>query len=163
MIFLPWKGISKIKLVYGHMSLLLPYIYLPTSLFVVPLTQISIVCGKSQRPSLQRDLNNNNSRNKSRKIKVSRRQMPETCQKIKQIKSRWVIQNHTESYQNITHTYSYLSTRWWKGDGECKHGHITHTQCVPILINKLNVNGKSNKIIWPKQWQQINRRKNKTK
>jgi len=27
---------------------------------------------------------------------------------------------------------------------------------VPILINKLNVNGKSNKIIWPKQRQQIN-------
>jgi len=33
--------------------------------------------------------------------------MPETCQKIKQIKSRWVIQNHTESYQNITQTWAH--------------------------------------------------------
>lgn len=50
MIFLPWKGISKTKLIYGHMRVLLSYIYLPTSLFVVPLTQISMYVGKASDP-----------------------------------------------------------------------------------------------------------------
>lgn len=58
------------------------------------------------------------------------------------------------------HDATKISTRCygengWAGEWDClaaavpsrsegKHKHITHTQRVPILINKLNLNGKSN-------------------